>query len=286
MGNSHAIPQHKSTDEYPSPLTGLKLLKRISAKVTKEKNFLRNIRSSLQQSRPKYAPPMEIGLEHPKNWLWESEEWSCYADENGYFYYFNTLTNESTWDPPSHLQQQFNHLGAYAPETIPLESYEGIDAGEDKKEAKGEEDRPEGVDNIERIEEEAYLSSPSQEDLTLRHGLWEIYAALIKTTPDLLESRYQKSVDTLQQVANGDYNPENLIFISWAYQFHQCSNALFDSYFIKGDTRLTDCSLYDNCDGIPAFSADNGFVEWFLYTETSYEACCRSVDALASQESS
>ena len=181
---------------------------------------IKEIRNSLQ---PHYLPPSAAGYEHPSNWLWHHEAWDCYVDENGYMYYFNNQTGESTWDPPPELQQLY-----------PLDTYLQPET-EETQAGVVDTPQPETVtavspsnvrskrlvwdESSNAIVDSSTLSKSVLDKLDIANALSN-FASKAQKSSELLEDRNQKSVEVLQQLSEGVFSKDNLIMVSWAYKFH------------------------------------------------------------------
>jgi hypothetical protein len=245
MGNQvvSEISQAGTGPEYPDKYRGIHLLKFISHNVIIEKSVLKTIQNPRKSVKPIYEPPTEAGHEHPTNWLWHHDEWDCFTDENGYTYYFNNLTGESTWNPPETLRLLYN-LDTYMAEQPILEppscepqadvTTDMTDKGVLEEEnllqlALAGDDDKEGLKSIPSTNNHTieFMETDSLVEPLNSQDMWVLFATYSSVPLDTLTSRLNEAMDILSQVSEGSYNANNLILVSWAYKFHQFKGILY-----------------------------------------------------------
>lgn len=232
-----------------------------------------DIKDQKNLTRPTIAPPDSVLYEHPTNWMWHMDDWDCYVDEAGNPYYYNAMTGESTWDPPSDLEQY--QFPSYMPEqdTFPVDNPDAYP------------DCVEGVDGAEGLEVVDGIVATYVEEIDASSSVdiefvWDSFAQHCSIRYDELESHRKDADNVLQEISDGNYDQDSLIMLPWAYKFHQFQVALVDCY-LKG-AQYSDSSKYDNCDGIPRF--ERGLVEWYEYTESMYASCSLNLLHKTSEE--
>lgn len=233
MGNQSATlvkeEEPESTSTYPPRYHGVQLLRFIAKNVILEERVIHSfaIKDTRNSYQPQYLPPLTTGYEHPANWLWHHEAWDCYVDENGYMYYFNNQTGESTWDPPPELQQMYA-----------LDTYlrpEGEEALAEKDETPADHPLPETAtemspsngrskrliwdESSNAIVDGSALTKSVLDKLDISNA-FIAFSAKSQKSSVLLETRNQESADVLQQLSEGVFSKDNLILVSWAYKFH------------------------------------------------------------------
>ena len=237
MGNQSLSPesQPESSAGYPPRYHGIQLLRHIARTVVLEERVLRNLalKETRTSLRPEYAPPSAAGDEHPTNWLWQHEAWDCFVDDNGYMYYFNNQTGESSWNPPPELQELFG-LDSYLQPEADLNPL--LDEDDHRvHESIADDTSPETMieSKIKNAESKRLIwdeetnaivdSSSSMKAMLEKLDPTEVLTSFASKTQknyQLLEDRNQESVAVLQELSDGVYNKENLIMVSWAYKFH------------------------------------------------------------------
>ena len=232
MGNqnvSSVKEEPESTAIYPPRYHGVQLLRFIAKNVILEERVIHSmaIKEIRNSYRPEYLPPTLAGYEHPTNWLWHHEAWDCYVDENGYMYYFNNQTGESTWDPPPELQQLYA-LDTYLPPggAEPLAEIDGTAMETPAPETvtqvstnNGRSKRLIWDESSNAIVDGSGLTKSVLDRLDISNA-FIAFASKTQSSSELLEDRNQESEAVLQQLSEGVFSKDNLIMVSWAYKFH------------------------------------------------------------------
>ena len=198
-------------------------------------------------------------------------------DENGNAYFYNTLTGQSSWDPPKslqHLDLPTKRLSFIV--TIPTHAIPGqafiheidngaclnimcpLDAlpGEQLELLCPDESSQDAI--VYDVDYDTTEESSSESEVD-PYVAWSNLAADKDLDLYTVETDVSTAKAVVNRVSGGCYTASLLHQVAWAYQLNQLELALKDCIKVGGN--FDDCSKYDNCDGIPRY--EGGFAEWW-----------------------
>lgn len=188
---------------------------------------------------------------------WYYPNWEAYIDaDTSKVYYFNTLTNETSWDP-----------GA-----VYLDFQENVD---DVTWQQG--DAQESNSHLPHLADQTSFLRANE--LERKRKVQEVRMELIKDDPfspwkelcdvgqidfSAIESKIVESKDIVVAISQGLYDPEMLYKLPWAYKVQQLGAAVKDCFLEVGD--FFDSSKYDDCNEVPRYD-DGGLIAWWTDLE-------------------
>lgn len=191
------------------------------------------------------------------NFTYYYPNWESYLDDSGNTYYYNQITKETRWNPAEiyeipvsmdlidETQEDWDSGPAPSLGTMGKTVSRSVMTDYYEKRARQIQERQE------LIQSDAFVP-------------WKELSEIGKFDYEAMEDHIEEATNVVLEVSGGNFEPELLYKLPWAYKLQQLSAAVKDSYLQLGD--MLDSSKYDNCNDVPRYD-NGGLLAWWMDLE-------------------